>query len=190
MSYSLIEPKIKPLFSNFTKLFLIPIFLSIFSIIGIDEYLHVKTNLKSTNIPNLTQQIDIKKVPEKKDSQVKKPIQQESTKKVNLAQVEQNPANKQLLVNISKSNQVLRNELKGIFDAIPKDIILLKAVFDRNSLVLKGLMPAFDTYNSSLLPFLKSKYNYNKSSFFIDQDLRYGFDSSSEILEEVEVYEN
>jgi hypothetical protein len=67
---------------------------------------------------------------------------------------------------ISTNNTLLKESIQNLFDLVPDQITLTKAVLDRNGLVLYGVTPSKDVYNYLLLAPLKSVFQRNVTTFY------------------------
>jgi len=63
-------------------------------------------------------------------------------------------------------NIVLKDSLENLFNLVPDQIYLTKAVIDTNSLEIHGFTPSKDTYNFLLKPPLKSIFNRSEVVFY------------------------
>ena len=165
MSYSLITPHPKPIFSLFSKIWLsfIGVVFAIFVILNlflIFKNYSLKSDINNSkttyaNIINETQKIDEITVSLKEQSAV---------------------ANE-----IYASNEILKQSLKNLFDLVPDSITLNEVLMQKNSLIIKGVTPSKDTYNMLLASPLKSIFTTSNTSFFQLENGWLNFVSTSKI---------
>ncbi len=67
---------------------------------------------------------------------------------------------------ITTNNTLLKESIQNLFDLVPDQITLTKAVLDRNGLVLYGVTPSKEVYNYLLLAPLKSIFQRNVTTFY------------------------
>ncbi|WP_353661849.1 hypothetical protein [Hydrogenimonas sp. SS33] len=67
---------------------------------------------------------------------------------------------------IHTNNTLLKESIQNLFDLIPDQITLTKAILDRDGLVLYGVTPSKDVYNYLLLAPLKSVFQRNVTTFY------------------------
>ncbi|WP_457595961.1 hypothetical protein [Hydrogenimonas sp.] len=67
---------------------------------------------------------------------------------------------------IQTNNTLLKESIQNLFDLVPDQITLTKAILDRNGLVLYGVTPSKDVYNYLLLAPLKSVFQRNVTTFY------------------------
>ncbi|WP_456381494.1 hypothetical protein [Hydrogenimonas sp.] len=67
---------------------------------------------------------------------------------------------------INTNNALLKESVQNLFDLVPDQITLTKAILDREGLVLYGVTPSKDVYNYLLLAPLKSVFQRNVTTFY------------------------
>ncbi len=67
---------------------------------------------------------------------------------------------------IHTNNTLLKESIQNLFDLVPDQITLTKAILDKNGLVLYGVTPSKDVYNYLLLAPLKSVFQRNVTTFY------------------------
>jgi Tfp pilus assembly protein PilN len=67
---------------------------------------------------------------------------------------------------IQTNNTLLKESIQNLFDLVPDQITLTKAILDRDGLVLYGVTPSKDVYNYLLLAPLKSVFQRNVTTFY------------------------
>lgn len=150
MSLSLIKPKLKPVLSLFTKiwlmafLFFLLLFLSVNVFFEISSYsLKKEIVLKQAKYVAYTSQID--NIKQKIDLYTRQ---------------------KDIALNIYSSNSLLKKNLGNLFDLVPDAITLSNIYIDKNTLIIKGITPSKDVYRMLMEAPLKSIFNNSKTSFY------------------------
>ena len=67
---------------------------------------------------------------------------------------------------IQTNNTLLKESIRNLFDLVPDQITLTRAILDRNGLVLYGVTPTKEVYNYLLLAPLKSVFQSNTTTFY------------------------
>jgi len=67
---------------------------------------------------------------------------------------------------IHTNNTLLKESIQNLFDLVPDQITLTKALLDKEGLVLYGVTPSKDVYNYLLLAPLKSVFQRNVTTFY------------------------
>ena len=67
---------------------------------------------------------------------------------------------------INTNNTLLKESIQNLFDLVPDQITLTKALLDKEGLVLYGVTPSKDVYNYLLLAPLKSVFQRNVTTFY------------------------
>jgi hypothetical protein len=67
---------------------------------------------------------------------------------------------------IQTNNTLLKESIQNLFDLVPDQITLTKAILDKDGLVLYGVTPSKDVYNYLLLAPLKSVFQRNVTTFY------------------------
>jgi len=91
----------------------------------------------------------------------------------------------QLAEEVAKSNKVLKESIRNMFDLIPDQITLTKVIMEKKSLFLKGYTDSKSSYTLLLEPPLKSIFTQTKVKFSKDVRGRMVFESYSTIADEV-----
>jgi Tfp pilus assembly protein PilN len=166
--YSFIKPKIKPLFNEDTKLWLIFIsavstLMILFTLFLLTESYINKKNEKELQIQITKNFKNIKEFERKI-----KFIKQEKT----------------LYTNIIVNNQLLKDGVKNLLDLIPDPITLTNIKIEKDSLIIYGITPTKDVYNILLLPPLKSIFTQTITNFYQMDNSWYRFESINTLKEE------
>ena len=149
-SYSFIKPQKKPIFSLFSKIWM----LFISTVVLIFAAVNLFVELKSGSLRNETQ------ISKQKQDQIKEQIKQTDELTALLKQ-RRDSANE-----ILASNAVLKQSVRNLLDLVPSSITLNEIAMDKNSLVVKGTTPSRDVYNMLLATPLKSIFNTSNTSFY------------------------
>ena len=149
-SYSFIKPQKKPIFSLFSKIWM----LFISTIVLLFAAVNLFVELKSSSLRNETQ------ISKQKQDLIKEQIKQTDELTALLKQ-RRDSANE-----ILASNAVLKQSVRNLLDLVPSSITLNEIAMDKNSLVVKGTTPSRDVYNMLLATPLKSIFNTSNTSFY------------------------
>ena len=149
-SYSFIKPQKKPIFSLFSKIWM----LFISTVVLLFAAVNLFVELKSSSLRNETQ------ISKQKQDQIKEQIKQTDELTALLKQ-RRDSANE-----ILASNVVLKQSVRNLLDLVPSSITLNEIAMDKNSLVVKGTTPSRDVYNMLLATPLKSIFNTSNTSFY------------------------
>ena len=149
-SYSFIKPQKKPIFSLFSKIWM----LFISTVVLLFAAVNLFVELKSSSLRNETQ------ISKQKQDQIKEQIKQTDELTALLKQ-RRDSANE-----ILASNAVLKQSVRNLLDLVPSSITLNEIAMDKNSLVVKGTTPSRDIYNMLLATPLKSIFNTSNTSFY------------------------
>lgn len=149
-SYSFIKPQKKPIFSLFSKIWM----LFISTVVLLFAAVNLFVELKSGSLRNETQ------ISKQKQDQIKEQIKQTDELTALLKQ-RRDSANE-----ILASNAVLKQSVRNLLDLVPSSITLNEIAMDKNSLVVKGTTPSRDVYNILLATPLKSIFNTSNTSFY------------------------
>ena len=149
-SYSFIKPQKKPIFSLFSKIWM----LFISTVVLLFAAVNLFVELKSGSLRNETQ------ISKQKQVQIKEQIKQTDELTALLKQ-RRDSANE-----ILASNAVLKQSVRNLLDLVPSSITLNEIAMDKNSLVVKGTTPSRDVYNMLLATPLKSIFNTSNTSFY------------------------
>lgn len=149
-SYSFIKPQKKPIFSLFSKIWM----LFISTVMLLFAAVNLFVELKNGSLRNETQ------ISKQKQDQIKEQIKQTDELTALLKQ-RRDSANE-----ILASNAVLKQSVRNLLDLVPSSITLNEIAMDKNSLVVKGTTPSRDVYNMLLATPLKSIFNTSNTSFY------------------------
>lgn len=149
-SYSFIKPQKKPIFSLFSKIWM----LFISTVVLLFAAVNLFVELKSGSLRNETQ------ISKQKQDQIKEQIKQ-TDELTELLKQRRDSANE-----ILASNAVLKQSVRNLLDLVPSSITLNEIAMDKNSLVVKGTTPSRDVYNMLLATPLKSIFNTSNTSFY------------------------
>lgn len=147
---SFIKPKLKPIFSNFTKLWMVlilVIFLLLF-VVNLAIILQTYSLNKGSNLRESEYQAISNKI---NDTDSKNTILTEQ---------------KDIALDIYASNMILKKSLKNLFDLVPDDITLDEILMGKNYLTLKGVTPSKNSYEILLESPLKSIFTDTHTTFY------------------------
>ncbi|ARR03529.1 MULTISPECIES: hypothetical protein [Campylobacter] len=165
MSYSFIKPKIKPLFSIFTKIWLwAMIILSILSIFWA-IFLGVKIYIVNSNSQDLQAQYDEKL---KAIDSIK-----EQTK-ITLIK-------RDMTLDIYNKNAILNKSLMNLFNLVPDGVTLNSVYLDNELLKIKGVTPTKDHFKLLFEAPLKSIFAVSNTTFYQLPNGWYNFVSINKI---------
>lgn len=165
MSYSFIEPRVKPLLSLLSKLWIYFIGFIVILMLLINVFTITRTVMMKNSIKDMQ---DLQN-------------QHELTSMKNQAKIDIILQKKQLSEGIFTSNEVLKNSMKNLFDLVPDQITLSKIKMDKNSLILYGTTPSKDTFNFLLASPLRSIFNTSSTVFYLNKAGWYKFVSTNKI---------
>lgn len=165
MSYSFIKPKIKPLFSIFTKIWLwAMIILSILSIFWA-IFLGAKIYIVNSNSQDLQAQYDEKL---KAIDSIK-----EQTK-ITLIK-------RDMTLDIYNKNAILNKSLMNLFNLVPDGVTLNSVYLDHELLKIKGVTPTKDHFKLLFEAPLKSIFTVSNTTFYQLPNGWYNFVSINKI---------
>ncbi|WP_086255840.1 hypothetical protein [Campylobacter vicugnae] len=165
MSYSFIKPKIKPLFSIFTKIWLwAMIILSILSIFWA-IFLGAKIYIVNSNSQDLQAQYDEKL---KAIDSIK-----EQTK-ITLIK-------RDMTLDIYNKNVILNKSLMNLFNLVPDGVTLNSVYLDNELLKIKGVTPTKDHFKLLFEAPLKSIFAVSNTTFYQLPNGWYNFVSINKI---------
>ncbi len=165
MTYSFIKPKVKPLLTLFSKLWIYFILLIVIVMLLINFATIYRTSYMKDSI---TKMKDMKSSYELESLKTQGKIDMVLKKGA-------------LYEDIYTSNQVLKKSMKNLFDLVPDQITLSKVLMEKNSLILYGLTPSKDTFNFLLASPLRSIFNTSSTVFYLNKSGWYRFVSTNKI---------
>ncbi|MBE0496013.1 MAG: hypothetical protein IBX45_06355 [Campylobacterales bacterium] len=167
MSYSFIAPKPKPLFSLFSKIWLVFIGLTLFLMGVFNFFVVYKISAYQTQSHQLIA------------------LREEYHAKIESseAQIAFIEHQKAVAEGIYASNDILRESIKNLFDLVPDQITLSRVVMEKNALVIYGKTPSKETYNFLLASPLRSIFHASNTVFYLDNDGWYRFVSTNKIID-------
>ncbi|BBG64976.1 putative membrane protein [Hydrogenimonas sp.] len=150
MSYSFIKPKRKPRFDSESRMILIFLTVTLLLVFGFTAYILLKKRSMQSDIVSMrerTASFHLKSREFKEEiSRIERLVRKYDT--------------------ISTNNTLMKESIQNLFDLVPDQITLTKAILDRNGLVLYGVTPSKDVYNYLLLAPLKSVFQRNVTTFY------------------------
>ncbi len=150
MGYSFIRPKKKPKIDSESRMIMLFFLVTIMLIFGFTTYILLKRQSMQNEIVSMQREIESfhaqSREFKKEISRIKRLVQKYDT--------------------ISINNTLMKESIQNLFDLVPDQITLTKAILDRNGLVLYGVTPSKDVYNYLLLAPLKSVFQRNVTTFY------------------------
>ncbi len=173
MSYSFIKPKLKPLLSPFSKLWITFILATLGLMVMLNISIVTKTAMMKYDIKSLKMQA------------------QQTNKKINKTNYHLTVIAKEKGVaeEIFASNEILKDSMKNLFDLVPDQITLSKVYMQKNSLIIYGSTPTKEAYNFLLGSPLRSIFNTSQVSFYLTQSGWYNFVSTNKFNNTDGIYE-
>lgn len=165
MSLSFIKPEQRPLFSLFSKIWIILISTLLILLIVINLFI----KYKNYSIKNHTQELIINQQKLSQEISELDEITEILTNQVDIAK------------GINASNIILKQSIHNLFDLVPDSITLEEVLMDRTSLIIRGVTPTKDVFNQLLSSPLKSIFNTSNTSFYQIKNGWYGFVSTNKM---------
>jgi len=164
MRYSFIHPKPKQRVDSDTKIILIFFVITIALTIGFAVFIMLKkgnfideTTFMKREIAKYRSEISLYR---KKIERIERLVQK--------------------FESIQTHNTLLKESIQNLFDLVPDQITLTKAILNRDGLILYGVTPSKDVYNYLLQAPLKSIFNRNQTTFYPIRNGWYRFVSINE----------
>ncbi len=168
MSYSFIKPKVKPLFTVFTRLWLLFIAFIVLLLVAFDAFVIFRNNIL---------QNDIKDMKAKRVQNDKKTLKMNEDIKLIHSQIA-------VVEQIHAQNEALKKEIQNNFNQVPDEITLSKVKINKKSLILYGLTPSKDLYNFVLALPLRARYDTSNTIFYLNKKGWYRFISTNKLNEQ------
>jgi len=150
MRWSFIHPKSKRLLDPESRLLAIFLAVTMLLIIGFVAFLFFRNGTMKEEVASMNMEM----------SRIER---QNAKYRAQIARIERLAAKHET---IRTNNTLLKESIQNLFDLIPDQITLTKAVLDEHGLVLYGVTPSKDIYNYLLLAPLKSVFQRNSTSFY------------------------
>ena len=150
--YSYKNPRSKPLFDPLTKMWIIFLSAILMALLSYVIYLYVKSHTFNN---------EIEMIERKNETLLNSVTSLEKELKILKTK-------KALAQKISKSNKLVGNSIKNLFNLVPDQIILSKVVMKRDMLRLEGQSFTKDAYRLLLEPPLKSIFEFSSAKFKYD----------------------
>jgi len=164
MRYSFIQPKAKQIVDSDTKIILIFFAITIALTIGFTLFIVLKQNNFVEEVTSMKKEIAKYKnknsLYEKKIERIERLVQK--------------------FESIQTHNTLLKESIQNLFDLVPDQITLTKAILNRDGLILYGVTPSKDVYNYLLQAPLKSIFHSNQTTFYPIRNGWYKFVSINE----------
>ncbi|WP_456401585.1 hypothetical protein [Hydrogenimonas sp.] len=150
MSYSFIRPKRKPRLDSESRMVMLFLVVTLLLIFGFTTYILLKKRSMQSEIVSLQAQTETfhtqSREYREKIARIERLVQKYDT--------------------IATNNTLMKESIENLFDLVPDQITLTKAILDKNGLVLYGVTPSKDVYNYLLLAPLKSVFQRNVTTFY------------------------
>nr|MBP3724725.1 hypothetical protein [Campylobacter sp.] len=160
-SYSFIKPKLKPIFSVITKIWIFLIILAVFFFVILASFISYSTFYINNN-----SQIEQKRYDEK--FQEIEQIKFDTQKLIN---------DRDLILGVYSSNEMLKKSLKNLLDLVPDSITINDIYLDKNELIIKGQTPTKNAFNLLMEAPLKSVFSKTTTEFYQINNGWYNFTS-------------
>jgi len=164
MRYSFIRPKPKQTLDSDTKIILVFLMVTILLTVGFALFIILKKNNFIDNVESMRKGIA--------KFQNENRTYKSEINRINLLV--------QKFESIQTRNTLLKESIQNLFDLVPDQITLTKAVLNKNGLILYGVTPSKDVYNYLLQAPLKSVFQRNETTFYPIQNGWYRFVSINE----------
>ena len=150
MRYSFIQPRPKPWIDPESKILALFLIVTLLLVSGFSAFILIKKSTMRNETVSMRKETETLK----KRSQAYR------------AQIDRIEHLAKKYEMISTNNTLLKESIQNLFDLVPDQITLTKAILDRNGLVLYGVTPSKDVYNYLLLAPLKSVFGRNVTTFY------------------------
>jgi len=164
MKYSFIHPKPKQTIDSDTKIILIFLSVTIALTVGFALFII----LKKDNFVDDTM------------SMKKNIAKYQSENRIYKRKIERIERLVQKFESIQTHNTLLKESIQNLFDLVPDQITLTKAILNKDGLILYGVTPSKDVYNYLLQAPLKSVFHRNETTFYPLENGWYRFVSINE----------
>ncbi len=150
MRYSFIHPKPKRLLDKESRLLGIFFAVTLLMIVGFALFLWIKKGLMEDEVRRMQEQVRVFR-------------KERADYRAQIARIE---ALSRKYESIQTDNTLLKESIRNLFDLVPDQITLTKAMLERNGLVLYGVTPTREVYNYLLLAPLKSVFQRTSTTFY------------------------
>ncbi|MFG5086297.1 hypothetical protein O8I31_00525 [Campylobacter lari] len=181
MRYSLIKPKIKPVFNLFTRIWIYftiisitLIFIVFILIVFKNYYAIIQLDNKKEELAQIVVQINANKL------KYQELVRQNDKVELILGNLEQEQEN--------GKNKILLKSIQNLFTLVPKDISLDEVIMEDKSLVLRGITPTKEMFALLLEAPLRSIFLNSQTSYHQLENGWYRFVSVNTAIPE-EMYE-
>ena len=164
MKYSFIRPKPKQTIDSDTKIILVFLVVTLILTVGFTLFIVLKKSNFEDDVELMRK--DIAKF-QKENRSYKKEIER-------IKRLEQK------FESIQTHNTLLKESIQNLFDLVPDQITLTKAILKKDGLTLYGVTPSKDVYNYLLQAPLKSVFHRNDTTFYPLENGWYRFVSINE----------
>ncbi|WP_173788116.1 hypothetical protein [Campylobacter lari] len=181
MRYSLIKPKIKPVFNLFTRIWIyftsisvVLIFVVFIVVVFKSYYASMQLDNKKEELAQIIAQINTNKL------KYQELVKQNDKAELILGDLEQEQEN--------GKNKVLLKSIQNLFTLVPKNISLDEVLMEDRSLILRGVTPTKEMFALLLEAPLRSIFSNSQTSYYQLENGWYRFVSVNITIPE-EMYE-
>jgi len=164
MRYSFIHPKPKQIVDSDTKIILIFFVITIVLTIGFAVFIMLKKDNFVEEAASMKREI----------------VKFRSENSLYKKKIDRIERLVQKFESIQTHNTLLKESIQNLFDLVPDQITLTKAILNRDGLILYGVTPSKDVYNYLLQAPLKSVFHRNQTTFYPIRNGWYKFVSINE----------
>ncbi|ASM35444.1 membrane protein [Campylobacter sputorum subsp. bubulus] len=150
MTYSLIKPKKKPIFSLFSRIWIGFIVFVFIALVSSNLFIKYQNNTLSEKTKQMNS----------KYAETIDKIHQ-SEQQITTLTKQKNAAN-----SIYATNLILKQSIKNLFDLVPDSITLDEVYMDKTTLIIKGVTPTKNVFEMLLAVPLKSIFTTSNTTFY------------------------
>lgn len=164
MGYSFIRPNPKPKIDSDSRILIIFLLVTVLLILAFTAFLWFRGDRMHKEILQMQRQ----------ERSMRAKIDRENAQITRIRRLVQK------YETIQTNNTLLKESIRNLFDLVPDQITLTRAVLDRNGLALYGVTPSKDVYNYLLAAPLKSVFKKSVTTFYPLKNGWYRFVSINE----------
>lgn len=150
MTYSLIKPKKKPIFSLFSRIWIGFIGIVFIALVASNLFIKYQNKILSEQTTQMNNEYSttIDKI-------------HQSEQQITMLTKQKNAAN-----SIYAANLILKQSIKNLFDLVPDSITLDDVYMDKTTLIIKGVTPTKSVFDMLLAVPLKSIFTTSNTTFY------------------------
>ncbi|MCR6590742.1 membrane protein [Campylobacter insulaenigrae] len=156
MKYSLIEPKLKPIFNLFTRIWIYFTIISVSLILITFVIIIFKNSYAYIQISNKQEELSQIQIQIEQNQLKLQELQKQNNQALNIFGDENN----------NGKNLALLKSVQNLFSLVPKDISLDEVVLEKNSLILRGITPTQEMFSLLLEAPLRSVFDSSKTTYY------------------------